>query len=67
MITFEDCEAFCEASPAVVEAVTRREHVAGIAALACAQSLVGSRQPVARLAARPPAHRERSGHDRLAA
>ena len=31
MITFEDCEAFCEASPAVVEAVTRREHVAGIA------------------------------------
>lgn len=44
MITLEDCEAFCEAEPALVEEVARHDCLAGIAALAKAheQALCGT-------------------------
>ncbi len=67
MITLEDCEAFCDADPALVEAVTRREHVTGIAALAQAQALTSARQPVVRMACERPLPRKAVVPEALAA
>jgi len=67
MITLEDCEAFCDAEPALVEDVTRRERVAGIAALARAQALAEARHPVTRLAREHPARPTPAARERLAA
>ncbi len=67
MITFEDCEAFCDAEPALVEAVGRQEHVAGIAALARAQALAERRQPVTAIERERPIPRAPLVRERLAA
>ena len=46
MITLNDCKAFCDADPATVARVARREQLPEILAIACAQSRLIKARPL---------------------
>lgn len=46
MITLNDCKAFCDADPATVARVARRDHLPEILAIACAHSRLVKARPL---------------------
>jgi hypothetical protein len=46
MITLSDCKAFCDADPATVARVARRDHLPEILAIACAHSRLVKARPL---------------------
>ncbi|NJD35911.1 MAG: hypothetical protein FIA96_13940 [Betaproteobacteria bacterium] len=46
MITLNDCKAFCDADPATVARVARRDHLSEILAIACAHSRLVKARPL---------------------